>query len=79
MTDLKEKLKDGDNTEFSWLETKDMVVDFLTKEKTETVELDKVIIRKKFKKIDEKRNTAMCDGDIVKMLNRTKVSDINDL
>ena len=66
MTDLKERLKDGTVSEYTWLETKEMVTDGLTKERMENKYLKKIVVLNKLE-ANDKINIVRCKDDKIKM------------
>ena len=65
VTDLKEKLEDGLVESYSWLETKDMVADVLTKECKNNGDVDDILIDNVWKNVKNEDNLVSCmNGEI---------------
>ena len=59
MTDLKQKLEDGDVTAYSWIETKSMTADILTKEGGEVENILEVVRENLFRKANSEHNMVV--------------------
>ena len=59
MSDLKQKLVDGDVCAFSWIETKAMTADVLTKEGGEIENILEVVRENKFEKANSDKNMVI--------------------
>lgn len=65
ITDLKEKLEDNSVDSYSWLDTKDMTADILTKECKDDPEVHNIFLRNIFCQAKNKNNIVSCvDGEI---------------
>ena len=67
--DMKEKLREGDITSYQWISTKDIWADGLTKEKTMTDGVRKLLKEGKCETMTENINKVICNEEEIKMLN----------
>ena len=66
MADLKQKLLDKSVTAFSWIETKAMTADVLTKEGGDVENMLEVVRENVFRKANSKNNMVVCkDGELM--------------
>ena len=68
MTDLKEKLIDGEVSAYSWIETRAMTADVLTKEGVEVENVLEVVRENVFRKANSQQNMVVfCEGEMMMM------------
>merc|ERR1712112_675979 len=67
--DMKEKLREGDITSYQWISTKDIWADGLTKEKTMTDGVRKLLKEGECEMMIENINKVICEEEEIKMLN----------
>ena len=68
MTDLKEKLIDGEVSAYSWIETRAMTADVLTKEGVEVENVLEVVRENVFRKANSKQNMVVFrEGEMMMM------------
>ena len=68
MTDLKEKLIDGEVSAYSWIETRAMTADVLTKEGVEVENVLEVVRENVFRKANSKQNIVVFrEGKMIMM------------
>jgi hypothetical protein len=70
ITDMKDMLQDGRVSSFSWLDTRDMIADTLTKEAKPNMDLELMMLEGEFKHSDKEDNMVFCENEEVKMVNR---------
>ena len=69
ITDLKQRLVEGEITSYAWLPTANMWADILTKEKKVPLELEDVLTKNKMNLGDTTINKVMAFGQEVRMTN----------
>ena len=68
MTDLKEKLIDGEVSAYGWIETRAMTADVLTKEGVEVENVLEVVRENVFRKANSQQNMVVfCEGEMMMM------------
>ena len=72
ITDLKKRLEDGSIQSYSWLDTKDMVADLLTKESKDDDAILDIVQENKFKQAQNEDNLVHFDDGEIKMTNMIK-------
>ena len=69
VTELKEKLLEGEVKSYQWLSTKEMGTDGLTKEMEMAEGLKKLLKEGKCEMVKKEVNKVVCEKDEIKMLN----------
>ena len=73
---LKEKLQTGEVESFSWLDSRDMLADVMTKDMRETQDMVEVLWRNKFRLFNHHNNLVIYSNNEFKIMNR-KLKNIN--
>ena len=70
LTDMKEKLEDTSVESYSWLRTKEMIADILTKECKDNPEIHKILLENKFCYARNTKNLVSCVNGEINMRNK---------
>lgn len=73
---MKDVLTGGEVLSFSWLDTKDMMADVLTKQVKKSEDLEDVVLRNTSRLVERKDNMVVCVDGEIKLLNQKVKSDM---
>ena len=75
ITDFKEDIEQGCVESYSWLETREMLADVLTKECRKNIRLEEVLLKNSFSRIqNEDYKVILGDGEL-KLVNKSSQAD----